>query len=106
MAMGNYYEAAMLFNWHYPNGLKWIKESKRQIFNINNHKMTTIREMVNIISKISQKKIIKHKGFIKGSPKIIKISNKKILNAINYQISTSLKDGLAKTFNWYTNLIN
>ena len=86
--------------------IKSTVKYKRKIFNINNHKMTTIGEMVKIISSISKKKIIKHKSFLKGSPKIIKISNKKILNAINYKISTSLKDGLRKTFSWYLNLIN
>ena len=63
--------------------IKSTVKYKRKIFNINNHK-----------------------SFLKGSPKIIKISNKKILNAINYKISTSLKDGLRKTFSWYLNLIN
>lgn len=77
----------------------------REIFNINNHKMTTIGEMVKIISKLSNKKIIKHKSFLKGSPNVIKISNKKILKAINYKISTNLKNGLIKTYNWYLNLI-
>ena len=86
--------------------IKSTVKYKRQIFNINNHKMTTIGEMVKIISKISQKKFIKHKSFLKGSPKIIKISNKRVLNGINYRISTSLKEGLLKTFNWYSNLIN
>jgi nucleoside-diphosphate-sugar epimerase len=86
--------------------IKSTVKYKRQIFNINNHKMITIGEMVKIISNISQKKIIKHKSFLKGSPKIIKISNKKILRGINYRISTSLKEGLLKTFNWYSNLIN
>ena len=86
--------------------IKSAAKYNRQIFNINNNKMTTLREMVSIISKISKKKIINHKSFLKGSPKIIKISNKKILKNINYKISTNLKDGLTKTFNWYTNLIS
>ena len=77
----------------------------REIFNINNHKMTTIGEMVKIISKLSNKKISNHKSFLKGSPSVIKISNKKILKAINYKISTNLKNGLIKTYNWYLNLI-
>jgi dTDP-D-glucose 4,6-dehydratase len=42
---------------------------------------------------------------MKGSPSIIKISNKKILKFLNYKISTSLKEGLSKTINWYSNLI-
>ena len=66
--------------------------------------MTTIKDMAQIISKISNKKIKTHKSFLKGSPDIIKISNKKILICINFNISTSLKDGLFKTYNWYLNL--
>ena len=77
---------------------------KNEIFNISNHKMTTIKKMAEIISKISNKKIKKHKSFLKGSPNVIKISNRKILKSINFNISTSLKDGLLKTYNWYLNL--
>ena len=78
----------------------------REIFNISNHKMTTIGQMVKIISKFSKKKVRKNKSFIKGSPEIIKISNKKILKSINYKITTNLKDGLIKTYKWYSTLIN
>lgn len=78
----------------------------KEIFNINNHNMTTINKMAQFISKISNKKIKNHKSFLKGSPKIIKISNKKILKSINYKISTSLKEGIIKTYNWYSNLIS
>ncbi len=78
----------------------------REIFNINNHKMTTIGQMVKIISKFSKKKVRKNKSFIKGSPNVIKISNKKILKSINYKIATNLKDGLIKTYKWYSALIN
>ena len=35
-----------------------------------------------------------------------KISNKKILDSINYKISTKLEDGLLKTYQWYLNLIS
>ena len=77
----------------------------REIFNINNNKMITLGKMVQIISKLSGKKIEKHKSFLKGSPKVIKISNKKITKAINYKISMSFKNGLKKTYNWYLNLI-
>ena len=78
----------------------------REIFNISNHKMTTIGQMVKIISKFSNKKVRKNKSFIKGSPNVIKISNKKILKSINYKIATNLKDGLIKTYKWYSALIN
>ena len=35
-----------------------------------------------------------------------KISNKKVLNSINYKISTNLRDGIFKTYRWYLNLIS
>ena len=85
--------------------IKSTVKYNKQIFNINNHKMSILKEMAEIISKISQKKIVKHKSFLKGSPKIIKISNKKILNSTNYKITTTLKDGLIKTYRWYSNLL-
>ena len=85
--------------------IKSTVKFKNEIFNINNHNMTTIGKMVKIISKLSNKKIKKHKNFLKGSPKVIKISNNKILKAINYKISIDLKNGLSKTYNWYLNLI-
>ena len=68
--------------------------------------MTTINNMAKFISKLSNKKIKNHKSFMKGSPKVIKISNKKVLNSINYKISTNLRDGIFKTYRWYLNLIS
>ena len=85
--------------------IKSTSRHKREIFNVSNHQMTTIGEMVQIISQISGKKIKRHKNTFKGSPKIIKISNKKILKATNYKISTNLKEGLTKTYEWYSHLI-
>ena len=41
-----------------------------------------------------------------GSPKVIKISNQKILKKTNYKISTNIRDGLLKTISWYRNLSN
>ena len=67
--------------------------------------MTSLKKVFIKISKISKKKIINHGSKIKGSPSMIKISNKKILKILNYKISTSLKEGLTKTINWYSNLI-
>ena len=68
--------------------------------------MITLGKMVKIIAKLSNKKIKRHKSFLKGAPSIIKISNKKILDSINYKISTKLEDGLLKTYQWYLNLIS
>ena len=84
--------------------IKSTVKYENEIFNISNHKMTTIKKMAQIISKISNKKIIKHKSFLKGSPQIIKISNKKILESTGLRISNDLKDGLLKTYKWYLNL--
>ena len=84
--------------------IKSLVSFNREIFNISNNKMTTIKQMVKIISKISNKRMKKHKNSFKGSPQIIKISNKKILNATKYKISTDLKKGIIKTYNWYLNL--
>ncbi len=86
--------------------IKSTVKFNKEIFNINNHNMTTINSMANFISKISSKKIKNHKSFLKGSPKIIKISNKKVLKSINYKISTSLHEGILKTYNWYSSLIS
>ena len=86
--------------------IKSTTKFSREIFNINNHNMTTIKEMAELISKISKKKIKNHKSFYKGSPSIIKISNKKVLKATKYKISTSLREGVIKTYKWYLNLIN
>jgi UDP-glucuronate decarboxylase len=84
--------------------IKSTVKYKNEIFNISNHNRTTINKMAQIISNISNKKVKKYKNFLKGSPDIIKISNRKILRSINLQISTSLKDGLLKTYKWYLNL--
>ena len=86
--------------------IKCTAKYNKEIFNINNHNMTTINDMAKFISKLSNKKIKNHKSFMKGSPKVIKISNKKVLNSINYKISTSLRDGIFKTYRWYLNLIS
>jgi len=97
-------------NLYIGDAIKMIIKStvkyKNQIFNINNHKMTTLGQMVKIIAKLSKKKIKKRKSFLKGAPSIIKISNKKILFSTNYKISTKLEDGLIKTYQWYRNLIS
>ena len=85
--------------------IKSTVKYKNQIFNISNHKMTTLGQMVKIIAKLSKKKIKRQKSFLKGAPSTIKISNKKILDSTNYKISTKLEDGLIKSYQWYLNLI-
>ena len=85
--------------------IKSTVKYKNQIFNINNHKMTSLGKMAKIIAKLSKKKLKIKKSFLRGAPSIIKISNKKILDSTNYKISTKLESGLLKTYQWYLNLI-
>ena len=59
-----------------------------------------------MIGQISNKKVFNHGSKMLGSPKVIKISNKKILKKTNYKISTNIRDGLLKTISWYRNLSN
>ena len=86
--------------------IKTTARSKNQIFNLNNHMMTTLGEIFNLISKISNKKLIINPSRISGSPSIIRISNSKILKLLNYKIGIDLKEGLTKTRNWYKDLID
>jgi nucleoside-diphosphate-sugar epimerase len=85
--------------------IKAIVRSSNEIFNINNHSMTTLGKIFLLLSKIANKKLINHVSKINGSPKIIRISNKKIREITKYKISTNIKQGLLKTINWYSNLL-
>ena len=86
--------------------IKTIVKSDNQIFNLNNHKMITLGKIFSMIGQISNKKVFNHGSKMIGSPKVIKISNKKILKKTNYKISTNIRDGLLKTISWYRNLSN
>ena len=85
--------------------VKAIVKSENQILNINNNKMIKLGQIFSILSKLTKKKLIKHKSKVSGSPNIIKISNKKILNITKYKISTHLREGLLDTIKWYFHLI-
>lgn len=85
--------------------IKAIVRSSNEVFNINNHSMTTLGKIFLLLSKIANKKLINHDSKISGSPQIIKISNKKIRKITKYKISTDIKQGLLKTINWYSNLL-
>jgi hypothetical protein len=77
--------------------IKAIVRSSNEVFNINNHSMTTLGKIFLLLSKITNKKLINHVSKTKGSPEIIKISNKKIREITKYKISTNIKQGLLKT---------
>ncbi len=86
--------------------IKTIVKTKNHIFNLNNHKMITLGKIFSMIGKISEKKLVNHGSKMIGSPKVIKISNEKILKKTNYKISTGIREGLFKTIIWYRNLSN
>ena len=86
--------------------IKSISKSKNQIFNLNNHKFDFLEKTFKLIAKISNKALDNHISKISGSPKIIKVSNAKILKLLNYKISTNLNDGIVKTRKWYVHLSN
>ena len=81
--------------------VKTLLNSKNQIFNLNNHKMLTLGKIFTMISKFVNKKLVNHKSKVVGSPKVIKISNNKILKKTKYKISVDIKEGLSKTISWY-----
>ena len=85
--------------------VKITVKSKNQIFNLNNHKMITLGKIFSMIGKISNKKVVNRGSKMIGSPKVIRISNRKILKTINYKISVDIKEGLLRTIEWYKYLI-
>lgn len=85
--------------------IKATARYNNEIFNLNNDKYITLLTTFKLISKLSSKKLNFHKEKLLGSPKIIKISNKKILKYLKYKIKIDLKEGLIRTINWYKNLI-
>lgn len=84
---------------------KILCKKNNEIYNLNNHKMIKLGKIFSMISKITKKKLVSHQSNIIGSPKIIKISNSKILQATKYKISVNEKEGITKTINWFENLI-
>ena len=85
--------------------LKAVTKFNDQVFNLSNNKFSTLHSIFKLISQISKKKLVYHKEKLKGSPGIIKISNKKILSFLKYKISIKLREGLLRTRDWYKNLI-
>ena len=81
--------------------VKTVSKIKNKIFNLNNHKMIKLGKIFSMIAKISKKKLYNHESKMAGSPKVIRISNGKILKTINYKISVGIKEGLLRTIEWY-----
>ena len=84
--------------------VKSLSRTKNQIYNLNNHTMNTLGNIFSMISKLVNKKLVNHKSKILGSPKIIKISNSKILKTTKYKILVNIREGLLKTISWYRHL--
>lgn len=85
--------------------IKVIKKKNNQIYNLNNHKMIKLGKIFSMISKIAKKKLVNHVEKVFGSPKIIRISNTKILNTTKFNIDIDISKGILETYNWYKNLI-
>lgn len=85
--------------------IKATSKTSNTILNLNNDKLITLDKIFRLIAKMANKRLINHKPKLFGSPIIIKISNSKILNLLNYKISMNLEEGLKKTRKWYENLI-
>ena len=81
--------------------VKTVSKIKNKIFNLNNHKMIKLGKIFSMIAKISKKKLYNHESKMTGSPKVIRISNGKILKTIDYKISVGIKEGLLRTIEWY-----
>jgi nucleoside-diphosphate-sugar epimerase len=85
--------------------IKATTKTNNTILNLNNNKLITLGKIFRLISKMANKKLINHKPRLFGSPNIIKISNSKILDLLNYKISVDQNEGLKKTRKWYEDLI-
>lgn len=77
------------------------QNTKHEIFNLSLGKSYSVKEVINLIKKItnSEKKIIFEKN--KPTMKInILVSNKKIIKLIGWRPQFSLKNGIKKTLQW------
>jgi len=86
--------------------IKALTKKKNQTFNLSNHKKSTLGKIFKQIGKLLKKKLIYHKSKMYGAPKIIDISNRRILKTTKYKISTKIEEGLSKTLQWYQSLIS
>ncbi len=78
-----------------------------EIFNIGNDEISTINQLINLLEKISGKKIVPNYdttsehmigSTLKRQPDI-----KKAKELLNYEPQVSIKEGLELTFRWYEN---
>ncbi len=77
------------------------QKSKYEIFNLSLGKSYSVKEVINLIKKItnSEKKIIFEKN--KPTMKInILVSNKKIIKSLGWKPQLTLKKGIQKTLHW------
>ncbi len=74
--------------------------------NIGSEEMVSINELVNIASKVSNKKVIKN--HIDGPLGVRgrNSNNDLIREKLNWDYSQSLEEGISKTYNWITDQIN
>ena len=74
---------------------------KTSVINVGSSKEYTIRQLANILSKItnSQSKLSFNRKYPDGTPR--KILDNRIIKTLGWKPKISLKDGLKKTIEWY-----
>ena len=88
-----------------PQGVGHLFITFKSNLFVNNFKSRIKKNIITIkrLPKIKGLKEIMYPG--ENKFKRLRLNNKKILKSINYKISTTLQEGIIKTYNWYSNLI-
>ena len=85
------------------------KNLKGEIFNLGSGKKTTIKEIYNLLKKITNYKVKNYWGSMKNrywDQSIWYSDNSYVKNKLNWRPEVSLKKGLANTVNWYKKFYN
>lgn len=85
------------------------KNLKGEIFNLGSGKKTTIKEIYNLLKKITNYKVKNYWGSMKNrywDQSIWYSNNSYVKTKLNWKPEVSLKKGLANTVNWYKKFYN
>ena len=85
------------------------KNLKGEIFNLGSGKKTTIKEIYNLLKKITNYKVKNYWGSMKNrywDQSIWYSDNSYVKNKLNWRPEVSLKKGLVNTVNWYKKFYN
>ena len=72
--------------------------NKSEVFNINSGIETSLEEILNTIKKLAPDVQVEYKKGMPSDNKIVRLSNKKILEKLNGFEFTSLTEGISKTW--------